>query len=147
MLKNRYSNISWYLFLWYLYHNVICHLVKSCKNPALKFSDTKEHLCSLFSYFQFQWVQLKWTSALKFNFSFWCYGSYISVLGNFPIPFKSIGKEIFNAIVLTQFFQFSYWYNEMSCMRTTQNVQSNLHVFTVSVNYFEYRKALANTQP
>ncbi len=69
---------------WPMYRETY-HIVKSQKSqrPNLKFSDTKEHLCSLLSYFHFQCIQLKYKSALKFHFSFWCYGSYISAFGNF----------------------------------------------------------------
>ncbi len=51
-----------------------------CQNQALKFSDTKEHDCTLLSCFRFQCVHLKCKSAFKFHSSFWCYGSCISML-------------------------------------------------------------------
>ncbi len=70
VLKNQYSNIMQYLFLWYLFCIVICITSWSpCQIPVLKFSDTKEHLCTLLSCFQFHFAQLKCKSALKFSIS------------------------------------------------------------------------------
>ncbi len=91
LLKNQYGNILRQSFSWYLYRMVTRIISWSpCQNPALQFSDTKE---LYLHYFDFsvstvQWVHLKCKSALEFHFSFWCFGSYISVFCNLPTPFK-----------------------------------------------------------
>ncbi len=97
--KGGSKNTSVCLFSWYLYcivTPVLWYILyfKSLPKPSFKVQGHKRtllhfifilsiSLCPLF-----QRVQLKCKSALKFHFSFWCYGSYISVFGNFPIPFK-----------------------------------------------------------
>ncbi len=74
-----------------MYHNIFFHDICIVSWPMYR--DTCR---SSFKCFQFLCVQLKSRSAVKFHFSFWCYGSYISVFGNSPIPFKSIGKGMLN---------------------------------------------------
>ncbi len=85
-------------------------------------------ICSISMCPLFQCVHLKCKSAPKFHLSFWYYGSYISVFGNFPIPLKKMERK-FDLNCFDSFCQLNYQYNEVRCMKTTQIVHSNLHLF------------------
>ncbi len=104
----------------------------------------KEHLCTLVSWFQFQCVQLKCKSALKFHFTFWCYGSYISVFHDLLISLKKI-KGNFELNTFDSICPLNYQFNVMWCTKTTQIIHSNSYsssIFTFSVNYEEYCKIM-----
>ncbi len=136
VLKKSIRQYITVLFLWYLYC-VVTHVSwyvsywSPCQNPALKFSDTKELSCTLLSCFQFQCVQLKCKSSLQFHFSFWCYGSYIHVFGNFVI-FQHHSNKLERTFWIKMFWlcQLNYQYNVMWCIKTTQIVHGNLHLFS-----------------
>ncbi len=75
VLKNGYDSMSRYLFLWYLYCIVIHNVMWSpFQNTEFKFNDTKEHLCTLFSYLRLQCVHCvivsSWRARVHLNFIF-----------------------------------------------------------------------------
>ncbi len=92
--KNWYANIQQYLFSCYQYCIVtrvswyVSYPEVLAKTSPKVTQKTQKNTYALHFYVINCSVQLKCKSALKFHFSFWCYGSYIRVFSDFPIPFK-----------------------------------------------------------
>ncbi len=101
------------------------------QNPTLRFSDTKEHFIFILSISVcplFQCVRLECRRALKLHSLFWCYGSCISVFGNFLVLFQINWKGNFESNCFDSVYQLNNQCNEMWCMKTTQFVQSILNL-------------------
>ncbi len=126
--KNWYSNISRYLLLWHTAS--ISSFVSSCVSSStyiffhvFNFSVSTVSVCPV-----------KVEDCTKISFFISMLLQQHQSLGNLPIPFEEIGKEILNFIVLIPFDL------NLNYTRTTQIVHINLHlssVLTFSENYVE----------
>ncbi len=111
-----------------------------CQNLSLKFNDTKEHWCTLFSYLEFLSVQLKCRVHLNFIFHL----DVMAATSVYLVICQNRSNKLerkFWIILFWLHLSLSYQHNVM----TTQTVHSNLRfgsVFTFSVNYVKYRNLL-----
>ncbi len=102
MMNIKFQNIVVEIIIEH-HHKVFLRRLTQALCKQIRHKRTLKHVIFILSVSLcplFQCVQLKCKSSFQFCFSFWCFCSYNSVFGNFPIP---ISKKILYEIVLAQF--------------------------------------------
>ncbi len=111
----------------------------SCHNPALKFSDTKDHLRTLLHVFNFSVSSL----SVRVHFNFIFHFDVMTATSACSVICQFHSDKLERKVWIKFLIQFVCWIISMMwCIKTTQILHSNLFispVLTFSVNSVKYR--------